>query len=157
MTKKIFWLIFPILAGALLDAVVAPFLVGHHEGFHFVAVVVSIIGLRSGWIAGLASGWAGGIVLASLSNSPLGLYMLSLGITGYVGGILRQFVLRRIPWLAAFAIVCLVFLEDIIAGLAASLYLGASWRVSVPGVLFSTATVLLIFWQPLKTSLGEET
>lgn len=132
-----------LIAAVLADTVAGPAIVGKWVGLHFTAAAVAYVGLRHGKWAGLAAGWSTGMLMASLSTTPFGLCMMSLGLTGVLGGLLRRVGQLDVPVFDVLLVLGLMFFEDASAGLTAWALFGVRWHPAFLGVPLTMALFLL--------------
>ena len=129
-----------VAVGVMLDTVGGPVVLAGHVQLHFTAAAVAVVGLRRGAAWGVASGWCAGAVLAALSCEPVGLSMLSLGVTGMLGGALHQAAALGLVWLDTLMLLGLIVVDEVVAGLAAWVTVGTPLRPDLIG-LAATAFV----------------
>ncbi len=90
-----YWLMGSILfIVALLQVTLVPFLVVWGVKPNIVLVLISVIALLMGSKAGLTAGIMGGAFLDLLSGQYLGLFTVSLAVTGYLVGTVEQKVFK---------------------------------------------------------------
>lgn len=137
MKRTVFLNIAALLSALLMDNVAGPELFHQWVRFHFAAAVVALIGMKHGSWLGLAAGWFCAICLATITTEPVGLAMLTYGLTGFLSGYLREIGALEIPLLDAAMITGAVFLEEFFGSGLAYLILHVPLRISVWGIVIT--------------------
>jgi rod shape-determining protein MreD len=155
-----------ILAAALLQAGLAPYLAIGGVVPNFLLVVVVTLALVEGPAAGASAGFAAGLIFDLLGSGPVGPAVLVLAVTGYMAGLLHENMFAE-GWLLPLTVLAVASIASTLAyGLMLDL-LGAGgpflltfFTKILPEALYDTALGLLIYpWlarflrqdRPMKT------
>jgi rod shape-determining protein MreD len=155
-----------ILAAALLQAGLAPYIAIAGVVPNFLLLVVVTLALVEGPAAGASAGFAAGLIFDLLGAGPVGPMVLVLTVTGYMAGLLHENMFAE-GWLLPLTVLAIASLASTLAyGLMLDL-LGAGgpfWLTFftkiLPEALYDTALGLLIYpWlarflrqdRPMKT------
>jgi len=140
-----------ILAAALLQAGLAPYLAIGGVVPNFLLVVVVTLALVEGPAAGASAGFAAGLIFELLGSGPVGPMVLVLTVTGYMAGLLHENMFAE-GWLLPLTVLAIASIASTLAyGLMLDL-LGAGgpfvltfFTKILPEALYDTALGLLIY------------
>ena len=140
-----------ILAAALLQAGLAPYLAIGGVVPNFLLVVVVTLALVEGPAAGASAGFAAGLIFELLGSGPVGPMVLVLTVTGFMAGLLHENMFAE-GWLLPLTVLAIASIASTLAyGLMLDL-LGAGgpfvltfFTKILPEALYDTALGLLIY------------
>ena len=140
-----------VLAAALLQAGLAPYLAIGGVVPNFLLLVVVTLALVEGPVAGCSTGFACGLLFDLLGAGPVGPMVLVLTVTGYLAGLLHENMFAE-GWLLPISVLGVAALGSEIAyGLLLDL-LGGGGPVFVtfitrilPAAVYNTVLGLLVF------------
>jgi rod shape-determining protein MreD len=140
-----------ILAAALLQAGLAPYIAIGGVVPNFMLVVVVTLALVEGPAAGASAGFASGLIFDLLGSGPVGPMALILTVTGYMAGLLHENMFAE-GWLLPLTVLAVASIASTLAyGLMLDL-LGAGgpflltfFTKILPEALYDTALGLLIY------------
>lgn len=149
--RRAFPTIVAVLAAALLQAGLAPYLSIGHVVPNFLLLVVVTIALVEGPGAGAAVGFASGLIYDLLGSGPVGPMIIVLVITGYLAGLMHENMFAE-GWLLPLSVLAIASLSAEVAyGLILDL-LGSGgpfWLTfftkMLPSAVYDTALALLIY------------
>ena len=140
-----------ILAAALLQAGLAPYLAIGGVVPNFLLVVVVTLALVEGPAAGASAGFAAGLIFDLLGSGPVGPMALVLTVTGFMAGLLHENMFAE-GWLLPLTVLAIASLASTFAyalllellGAEGSFFLTFFTKV-LPEALYDTALGLLIY------------
>ena len=140
-----------ILAAALLQAGLAPYLAIGGVVPNFLLVVVVTLALVEGPAAGASAGFDAGLIFELLGSGPVGPMVLVLTVTGYMAGLLHENMFAE-GWLLPLTVLAIASIASTLAyGLMLDL-LGSGgpfvltfFTKILPEALYDTALGLLIY------------
>jgi len=140
-----------IIAAALLQAGVAPYLAIGHVVPNFLLLVVVTLALVEGPGAGASAGFAAGMLFDLLGTGPVGPMVAVLAITGYLAGMMHEAMFAE-GWLLPLSVLAIASLGSEIAyGLILDMLGqgGPFWLTffakMVPGAVYDVALALLVY------------
>jgi len=150
-----------VLAALLLQAGLAPYMSIGGVVPDFLLLVVVTFALATGPSEGAGAGFAAGLAFDLLGTGPLGPMALVFTLTGYLAGMLHEFMFAE-GWLLPLTVLAVAALLSEVAYTITLVLLGTPvpfWNAlftrMLPGAVYNTALALLIYpW--LVRFLGHE-
>jgi rod shape-determining protein MreD len=140
-----------LLAGAVLQAALAPYLAIGQVVPNFLLLVVVTIALVEGPGPGAAVGFSAGLIFDLLGSGPVGPMILVLTLTGYLTGLVHENMFAE-GWLLPLTVLGIATLSAEVAYGLILLLLGSGgpfWGTfltkMLPAAIYNTALALLIF------------
>jgi rod shape-determining protein MreD len=155
-----------ILAAALLQVGLAPYMAIGGVVPNFLLIVVVTLALVEGPIPGASAGFAAGLIFDLLGSGPVGPMALVLAVTGYMAGLLHEHMFAE-GWLLPLTVLFVASLASSIAyGILLNILgVGGPFVITfltkmLPEAIYDTALALLVYpWlarflrqdRPMKT------
>jgi rod shape-determining protein MreD len=140
-----------LLAAAVLQAALAPYLAIGQVVPNFLLLVVVTIALVEGPGPGAALGFSAGLLFDLLGSGPVGPMLLVLTLTGYLTGLVHENMFAE-GWLLPLTVLAIATLSAEVAYGLILLLLGSGgpfWSTfltkMLPAAVYNTALALLIF------------
>jgi rod shape-determining protein MreD len=140
-----------LLAAAVLQAALAPYLAIGQVVPNFLLLVVVTIALVEGPGPGAALGFSAGLLFDLLGSGPVGPMLLVLTLTGYLTGLVHENMFAE-GWLLPLTVLAIATLSAEVAYGLILLLLGSGgpfWSTfltkMLPAAIYNTALALLIF------------
>jgi rod shape-determining protein MreD len=140
-----------LLAAAVLQAALAPYLAIAQVVPNFLLLVVVTIALVEGPGPGAAVGFSAGLIFDLLGSGPVGPMLLVLTLTGYLTGLVHENMFAE-GWLLPLTVLAIATLSAEVAYGLILLLLGSGgpfWSTfltkMLPAAIYNTALALLIF------------
>jgi rod shape-determining protein MreD len=140
-----------LLAAAVLQAALAPYLAIGQVVPNFLLLVVVTIALVEGPGPGAAVGFSAGLIFDLLGSGPVGPMLLVLTLTGYLTGLVHENMFAE-GWLLPLTVLSIATLSAEVAYGLILLLLGSGgpfWSTfltkMLPAAIYNTALALLIF------------
>jgi rod shape-determining protein MreD len=140
-----------LLAAAVLQAALAPYLAIGQVVPNFLLLVVVTIALVEGPGPGAALGFSAGLLFDLLGSGPVGPMLLVLTLTGYLTGLVHENMFAE-GWLLPLTVLAIATLSAEVAYGLILLLLGSGgpfWSTfltkMLPGAIYNTALALLIY------------
>jgi rod shape-determining protein MreD len=140
-----------LLAAAILQAGLAPYLSIGQVVPNFLLLVVITIALVEGPGPGAAVGFSAGLIFELLGSGPVGPMLLVLTLTGFLTGLMHENMFAE-GWLLPLTVLAIATLSAEVAYGAILILLGADvpfWSTlltrMIPGAVYNTALALLIY------------
>jgi rod shape-determining protein MreD len=140
-----------LLAAAVLQAGLAPYLAIGQVVPNFLLLVVITIALVEGPGPGAAVGFSAGLIFDLLGSGPVGPMLLVLTLTGYLTGLMHENMFAE-GWLLPLTVLAIATLSAEVAYGLILILLGAGgpfWATfltkMLPGAVYNTALALLIY------------
>ena len=149
--NRILPVIAALLAAAVLQAGLAPYLSIGGVVPNFLLLVVITIALVEGPTSGAVVGFSAGLIFDLLGSGPVGPMLLVLTLTGYLTGLMHENMFAE-GWLLPLTVLAIATLSAEVAYGLILILLGAGgpfWSTfltkMLPGAIYNTALALLIY------------
>jgi rod shape-determining protein MreD len=140
-----------ILAAALLQVGLAPYMAIGGVVPNFLLIVVVTLALVEGPIPGASAGFAAGLIFDLLGSGPVGPMALVLAVTGYMAGMLHEHMFAE-GWLLPLTVLFVASLASSIAyGILLNILgVGGPFVMTfltkmLPEAIYDTALALLVY------------
>ena len=140
-----------LLAAAVLQAALAPYLAIGQVVPNFLLLVVITIALVEGPAPGAAVGFSAGLIFDLLGSGPVGPMLLVLTLTGYLTGLMHENMFAE-GWLLPLTVLAVATLSAEVAYGLILILLGSGgpfWSTfltkMLPGAVYNTVLALLIY------------
>jgi rod shape-determining protein MreD len=140
-----------ILAAALLQVGLAPYMAIGGVVPNFLLIVVVTLALVEGPIPGASAGFAAGLIFDLLGSGPVGPMALVLAVTGYMAGLLHEHMFAE-GWLLPLTVLFVASLASSIAyGILLNILgVGGPFVITfltkmLPEAIYDTALALLVY------------
>lgn len=140
-----------VLAAAVLQAGLAPYMAIAHVVPNFLLLVVVTLALVEGPSAGAAVGFVAGLIFDLLGSGPVGPMVLVLVLTGYLAGLMHEAMFAE-GWLLPLTVLAIASLSAEVAYGLILIMLGAGgpfWLTfftkMLPGAVYDIVLALLVY------------
>jgi rod shape-determining protein MreD len=140
-----------LVAGAVLQAALAPYLSIGQVVPNFLLLVVITIALVEGPGPGAAVGFSAGLIFDLLGSGPVGPMILVLTLTGYLTGLMHENMFAE-GWLLPLTVLAIATLSAEVAYGLILILVGSGgpfWSTfltkMLPGAVYNTVLALLIY------------